>query len=192
MGYDANRFVDLPSLIEDELCCNICCGIFQKPVITHCGHTFCKECLITWFDYEKTCPICRKIVTKICKPPIIITNILSRLKIKCNFNDRGCTTIVSLDGIEKHEISCSHRTKPNFFKNLLKNVFPNLTTMLNPLSSLIRTTNDYDVEVESDEDDEVHLIDANMDNHGQVFPYFLQAVTVAGIVYNCYNLLNGV
>ena len=189
MGYDANRFVDLPPLIEEELCCNICCGIFQKPVITPCGHAFCKDCLNTWFNHEKTCPFCRKIVDKICPPPIIVSNILSRLKIKCNYNDRGCMAIVTLDSIEKHESSCPYRTKTGFFRHLIKSVLPSFTNILTQNHS--RMTNEYDVNVVYEDDDEVHLMDANI-NDGQLFPYFLQAATLAGLLYNCYNLLNGI
>lgn len=96
--------------------------------------------------------------------------------------------VTPLDSIEKHEATCVHRKK-GFFTNFINKVLPSFK--LSSLSHANRIT-EYDVETEEyEEDDEVHLMDANM-NVGQVFPYFLQAVTLAGIFYNCYNLLNGV
>ena len=28
--------------------------------IIHVGHTFCKDCITTWFERQKTCPQCRR------------------------------------------------------------------------------------------------------------------------------------
>ena len=44
-GYD-DSFVDA---VEDEDVCSICLLPLKEPVLTRCGHRFCKECLEEYF-----------------------------------------------------------------------------------------------------------------------------------------------
>ncbi|NWT59496.1 TRAF7 ligase, partial [Erythrocercus mccallii] len=37
-------FAEQPSV---KLCCQLCCSVFKDPVITTCGHTFCRRCALT-------------------------------------------------------------------------------------------------------------------------------------------------
>lgn len=38
-------------------------GAVKKPPVTlHCGHTFCEQCIESWFEKKTSCPICRKSV----------------------------------------------------------------------------------------------------------------------------------
>ncbi|UJR14531.1 hypothetical protein I4U23_001527 [Adineta vaga] len=47
--------------IDIELKCVICKQPFQIPVsLRRCHHTFCKDCIQTWFTRSHTCPICRQ------------------------------------------------------------------------------------------------------------------------------------
>uniref|UniRef100_A0A3Q4C087 RING-type domain-containing protein n=1 Tax=Mola mola TaxID=94237 RepID=A0A3Q4C087_MOLML len=50
----SSRYVDMASVqvspshdssLEKHFTCSICMEMFQNPVTTACGHTFCKECL---------------------------------------------------------------------------------------------------------------------------------------------------
>ncbi|XP_023225733.1 E3 ubiquitin-protein ligase TRAIP-like [Centruroides sculpturatus] len=55
-----------------KVCCTICSDLFDEInsiVSTPCGHTFHDACLFQWLGQSKTCPSCRKHVTKknICK-----------------------------------------------------------------------------------------------------------------------------
>ncbi|XP_072481272.1 probable E3 ubiquitin-protein ligase TRIML1 [Notamacropus eugenii] len=60
--------MDVKNLIENlkvDLTCFICLCYFTDPVIVKCGHTFCKECLLScWKEDQKpiTCPTCKAIV----------------------------------------------------------------------------------------------------------------------------------
>uniref|UniRef100_A0A8I5ZUV7 E3 ubiquitin-protein ligase RNFT1 n=1 Tax=Rattus norvegicus TaxID=10116 RepID=A0A8I5ZUV7_RAT len=44
--------------------CPICQAEFQKPVLLFCQHIFCEECITLWFNREKTCPLCRTVISE--------------------------------------------------------------------------------------------------------------------------------
>lgn len=46
---------------EDNMSCPICLEIFRQPTVTNCGHSFCEQCIKSFF--RKPCPVCRKKVT---------------------------------------------------------------------------------------------------------------------------------
>ncbi|KAF7375942.1 RING-type domain-containing protein [Mycena sanguinolenta] len=40
-----------PSQLEDQLNCVVCCATNWTPyILPNCGHTFCKKCLLEWFN----------------------------------------------------------------------------------------------------------------------------------------------
>jgi len=43
-----------------EVTCPICQDSIEIGVFTRCGHTYCKECIQTWWQDKRTCPICKK------------------------------------------------------------------------------------------------------------------------------------
>jgi len=47
--------------------CTICSDVFAHPTSLLCGHTFCFECIFTWYIVHKNqqCPICRQDVNQI-------------------------------------------------------------------------------------------------------------------------------
>ncbi|NXC19202.1 RNFT1 ligase, partial [Corythaeola cristata] len=48
---------------ESDDICSICQAEFQKPILLVCQHTFCEECISLWFNREKTCPLCRTVIS---------------------------------------------------------------------------------------------------------------------------------
>ncbi|XP_043917811.1 E3 ubiquitin-protein ligase TRIM35-like [Protopterus annectens] len=46
--------------IEDDLSCFLCSQIFKQAVSIHCGHNFCRECIIEEWEIKsiRTCPVC--------------------------------------------------------------------------------------------------------------------------------------
>lgn len=49
------------SSLARHLICSICMDVFENPVTTACGHTFCKQCLHCNFKYnDRVCPLCKQ------------------------------------------------------------------------------------------------------------------------------------
>ncbi|XP_034559056.1 nuclear factor 7, brain-like [Notolabrus celidotus] len=48
--------------LEKDLSCPVCHDIFKDPVLLSCCHSFCKDCLQSWWreKEDKECPVCKK------------------------------------------------------------------------------------------------------------------------------------
>ncbi|XP_028276775.1 E3 ubiquitin-protein ligase RNFT1 isoform X2 [Parambassis ranga] len=44
--------------------CPICQGDYREPRALLCQHIFCDECIALWFNREKSCPLCRTVITE--------------------------------------------------------------------------------------------------------------------------------
>ncbi|XP_051812351.1 nuclear factor 7, brain-like [Acanthochromis polyacanthus] len=60
----------MASRSEEDLCCPICQDVFTDPVILSCSHSFCRDCLKTWWRQKPThdCPVCKKRSSRL-EPP---------------------------------------------------------------------------------------------------------------------------
>ncbi|XP_051270021.1 zinc-binding protein A33-like [Dicentrarchus labrax] len=46
---------------EEDITCPVCQDIFKDPVVLSCSHSFCKDCLHTWWTGKiQECPICKR------------------------------------------------------------------------------------------------------------------------------------
>ncbi|XP_051794594.1 nuclear factor 7, brain-like [Acanthochromis polyacanthus] len=52
----------MASTSEENLYCPICHDIFTEPVVLSCSHSFCRDCLKTWWRQKPThdCPVCKR------------------------------------------------------------------------------------------------------------------------------------
>ncbi|XP_053285209.1 nuclear factor 7, brain-like isoform X1 [Pleuronectes platessa] len=52
----------MASRLEEDLCCAVCQDVFRDPVVLSCSHSFCKDCVKSWWkDKEvKVCPLCKR------------------------------------------------------------------------------------------------------------------------------------
>ncbi|XP_059184353.1 nuclear factor 7, brain-like [Centropristis striata] len=52
----------MASRSEEDLCCPVCHEIYRDPVLLSCSHSFCKDCLKSWWREKQTqeCPVCRR------------------------------------------------------------------------------------------------------------------------------------
>ncbi|KAI4874090.1 hypothetical protein NFI96_030797, partial [Prochilodus magdalenae] len=50
------------SFSEEDLSCPVCCEIFKDPVILHCSHSVCEDCLQKFWETKgsRECPVCRR------------------------------------------------------------------------------------------------------------------------------------
>lgn len=65
------RLVSMTEL-EDRLQCPICLEVFKEPLMLQCGHSYCKDCLVSLschLDSELRCPVCRQEVDGSSSPP---------------------------------------------------------------------------------------------------------------------------
>ncbi|KAH0795476.1 TNF receptor-associated factor 6 [Histomonas meleagridis] len=54
--------IDVPDVDEPRWECPICFEQLTCPVITPCGHAFCRECIETWLNRSDKCPSCNNII----------------------------------------------------------------------------------------------------------------------------------
>uniref|UniRef100_UPI0037E78EAE nuclear factor 7, brain-like n=1 Tax=Semicossyphus pulcher TaxID=241346 RepID=UPI0037E78EAE len=61
----------MASRSEEDLSCPVCRDIFREPVVLSCSHSFCKDCLQSWWREKQTreCPVC-KTVSSSEHPPV--------------------------------------------------------------------------------------------------------------------------
>ncbi|KAM6946717.1 zinc-binding protein A33-like [Lycodopsis pacificus] len=52
----------MASRSEEDLCCPVCHEVFRDPVLLSCSHSFCKDCLKSWWTKKPTqeCPVCNR------------------------------------------------------------------------------------------------------------------------------------
>ncbi|XP_059185912.1 nuclear factor 7, brain-like [Centropristis striata] len=64
----------MASRSEEDLCCPICHEIYRDPVLLSCSHSFCKDCLKSWWREKQTqdCPVCRRRSSKWEPPSMLV------------------------------------------------------------------------------------------------------------------------
>ncbi|MGH0142020.1 UNVERIFIED_CONTAM: hypothetical protein FKN15_030019 [Acipenser sinensis] len=109
-------FAEQPSV---KLCCQLCCVVFKDPVITTCGHTFCRRCALT----SEKCPVDNAKLTVVVNN-IAVAEQIGELFIHCKcgcrpasngkpgayeVDPRGCPFTIKLSARKDHEASCDYR-----------------------------------------------------------------------------------
>uniref|UniRef100_A0A8C4F9C3 Tripartite motif-containing protein 35 n=1 Tax=Dicentrarchus labrax TaxID=13489 RepID=A0A8C4F9C3_DICLA len=64
----------MASRLEEDFCCPVCHDVFRDPVVLSCSHSFCKDCLKSWWTEKQTreCPNCKRRSSK-AEPPCNLT-----------------------------------------------------------------------------------------------------------------------
>ena len=105
-GYEDDRF---EQIVSQTLHCIICTNVIKDPVMCQRNeHLFCRACITIHLMNSQTCPTCMEPLTveTLRQPSRTVMNLLSELKIRCEFFDRGCGKFVQLGDLERHVADC--------------------------------------------------------------------------------------
>ena len=105
-----------------HLSCSLCDDNF-KEVALPCGHTFCRACVVRWFERQRTCPECRADTAPGAPLPTnwTVRAKVDELRVRCRFglkeqgdgwvaDEAGCPVQLTLDGVAAHEAACGFAT----------------------------------------------------------------------------------
>ena len=102
----------LNNALASSVLCEIQKGVLNNPLMSTCGHSFCKSCVTTHLETSDKCPKCKTILEKdrlISSEPF--EKILSALEIKCQNFAFGCEWTDSLSKNSDHISQCPFTPK---------------------------------------------------------------------------------
>ena len=93
--------------IKDLLECPICTDIFDDPITTTCGHTFCKKCIKGLAGSRVRCPNCNSRISKShCESKnIVIDKLLFKIYPERELLENNIKTALELCNSDKYRIS---------------------------------------------------------------------------------------
>ncbi|XP_072237471.1 nuclear factor 7, brain-like [Leuresthes tenuis] len=101
----------MASRSEEDFCCSVCHDIYRDPVRLSCSHSFCGDCLRSWWREKPTqeCPVCRKI--SVTEPPC---NLVLRNLCESFIQDRDQRASEALCSLhsEKLKLFCLDHQQP--------------------------------------------------------------------------------
>ncbi|KAL0970061.1 hypothetical protein UPYG_G00236620 [Umbra pygmaea] len=82
MDFSSNLVsMETPVVIEKHLYCSICMDVFDEPVTTPCGHTFCLACLNRNLQLnDSICPLCKALLMRNPQVNIVLRTLIQELK----------------------------------------------------------------------------------------------------------------
>ena len=107
-----------------HLLCSLCGENFNEVVLPCAGgHTFCRACVLRWFERRRTCPECRAAIpaNAALVPSRLVKAMVDELRVRCRFGVKeegggwvadatGCPAQLTLDGAAAHEATCGFAT----------------------------------------------------------------------------------
>uniref|UniRef100_A0A1L8DMJ9 Putative tnf receptor-associated factor n=2 Tax=Nyssomyia neivai TaxID=330878 RepID=A0A1L8DMJ9_9DIPT len=125
MAQSLNRSVsaqesNIQELAKDEHChlesryeCPICIYWLNEPVLTSCGHRFCRKCITSWLRKDKACPVDNKPLSMDSDifPDNFTRREILQIKKPCPNATYGCLTNISPVEMDAHVLICDFRKR---------------------------------------------------------------------------------
>jgi len=109
---DSTRFVDVDRRVVEELLCPVCSLVpikSDEPLQLPCQHLFCRACIEEALSRKGECPLdripCSVEELQTSRP---ISNVISRLKITCEYAEHGCPERIEVCSLDNHVEKCSY------------------------------------------------------------------------------------
>ena len=83
----------------------------MNPVFTQCcRQTYCSDCIHWWLKDHNKCPNDRQSLNTngLSPSPLIVINLLNKMRIKCDFYSNGCQEMTKVSEMEKHIKTCAY------------------------------------------------------------------------------------
>nr|XP_013190098.1 unnamed protein product [Amyelois transitella] len=110
IGITSLSDMDLLNQPESRYECPMCLNWLRDPVITTCGHKFCKSCITPWIQNSGHCPIDNNNLSM--KIDIFPDNCTKReiqeQRLVCPYANKGCTAKVMPLDLDAHIESCPY------------------------------------------------------------------------------------
>ena len=105
-GYEDERF---QHPVGQSFHCGICFNVVKDPAMCrHNEHMFCRACITIHLTDSQSCPSCLEPLTveTLSQPSRTVMKLLSELKIRCRFFNRGCERFIELGNLDRHVRDC--------------------------------------------------------------------------------------
>ena len=105
-GYEISRF---QKDVDENLNCSICYNVLKEPrTCRNNDHVFCLSCIGEHLRVNsQTCPECNEhLSVDTLRRPRVLNNILSKLKINCDYASRGCSEFICVEDLKTHVATC--------------------------------------------------------------------------------------
>ncbi|CAK6980396.1 nuclear factor 7%2C brain-like, partial [Scomber scombrus] len=102
----------MASRSEEDLCCPVCHEVFRDPVVLSCSHSFCKDCLKSWWREKPTreCPVCKRRSSRTDPPVSLVLKNLCESFLQ-DRDQRASEALCSLHS-EKLKLFCLDHQQP--------------------------------------------------------------------------------
>ena len=106
--YEDSRF---KKDVDENFHCSICYNVLKEPrTRRNNDHIFCLACISQHLKVNsQTCPECNEhLSVDTLRRPRVLNNMLSKLKINCDYASRGCPEFTCLEDLETHVVNCGY------------------------------------------------------------------------------------
>ncbi|XP_075318083.1 E3 ubiquitin-protein ligase TRIM35-like [Odontesthes bonariensis] len=97
---------------EEDFCCSVCHDIYRDPVVLSCSHSFCRDCLRSWWKEKpaRECPVCKRRSSKDIPPCNLVLKNLCESFVQ-DRDHRASEALCSLHS-EKLKLFCLDHQQP--------------------------------------------------------------------------------